>query len=575
MERLYNNITLPDAWPPRMEETTLDKPLPVPYLEKKPEYIDISVGRQLFVDDFLIADTDLKREYGQPETCGQPVLYPETELELNDGYCTCACPFNGGVFFDQKDRKYKMWYHAGWFDGSAYAESRDGVRWQRIPREGRGQGRPAAEWIPAPGAGPDADAGQAPEGSLRPGPDTDRILDRIPGYMRDGDMVWLDEQAENPEERYRMLVFYRCFDKDYRYYHQKPRHAHDDPTTVAPREVAVFYRSGDGIHWEQMGEIPAMGDNTTFFYNPFRKKWVFSLRTFSKLDSRVRVRGYCEREHFFEEGGWKEEDVRFWARTDIFDKPDPELGYYTQIYNLDAVAYESIMLGVYSVFMGPPNFVCGRTGMPKINDLKLGFSRDGFHFSRGEYGDFLTSSRTPGTWDYGYLHPAGGICTVQEDELYFYYSAFSGESPQFGHHKYSGGGVGLAKLRRDGFACMYDEGGAGGSLTTEVLAYSGEYFFVNADCRGGSLRAELLDEAGEVIPAYSREKCRAVCQDGTKQQIVWDGAPVLKDIPGKIRVRFLLNHARLYAFWITDDAGGRSHGYLGAGSPVAGEDGRG
>lgn len=538
MERLYNNIILPDQWPPRMEETTLDRPLPVPYLENKPEYIDISVGRQLFVDDFLIADTDLKREYGKPETCGSPVLYPETELELNDGYCTCACPFNGGVFFDQKDRKYKMWYHAGWFDGSAYAESRDGIHWQRLSGTGR-------------------------------------ILDRIPGYMRDGDMVWLDEQAEKPEERYRMLVFYRCFDKDYRYYHQKPRHAHDDPTTVAPREVAVFCQSGDGIHWQQTGETRAMGDNTTFFYNPFRKKWVFSLRTFSKLDSRVRTRGYCEREHFLEDGGWKEEDIRFWARTDIFDRPDPELGYYTQIYNLDAVAYESIMLGVYSVFMGPPNFVCGRTGMPKINDLKLGFSRDGFHFSRGEYGDFLASSRTPGTWDYGYLHPAGGICTVQEDELYFYYSAFSGDSPQFGHHKYSGGGVGLAKLRRDGFACMYDKDGAGGSLTTEVLACSGEYFFVNADCRGGSLRAELLDEAGKVIPAYSRDKCQVVCQDGTKQQVTWDGAPVLKGLPEKIRVRFLLNHARLYAFWITDDAEGRSHGYLGAGSPVAGKDGRG
>ena len=116
MERLYNNIILPDQWPPRMEETTLDRPLPVPYLENKPEYIDISVGRQLFVDDFLIADTDLKREYGKPETCGSPVLYPETELELNDGYCTCACPFNGGVFFDQKDRKYKMWYHSGSYD---------------------------------------------------------------------------------------------------------------------------------------------------------------------------------------------------------------------------------------------------------------------------------------------------------------------------------------------------------------------------------------------------------------------------------------------------------------------------
>ena len=62
MERLYNNIVLPDIWPPRNQETTLDKPLAVPYLQNKPDVIDISVGRQLFVDDFLIAQTDLQRE---------------------------------------------------------------------------------------------------------------------------------------------------------------------------------------------------------------------------------------------------------------------------------------------------------------------------------------------------------------------------------------------------------------------------------------------------------------------------------------------------------------------------------
>ena len=47
MERLYNNILLPDNWPPKPQETTLDKPLDVPYLHTKPDTIDISVGRQL------------------------------------------------------------------------------------------------------------------------------------------------------------------------------------------------------------------------------------------------------------------------------------------------------------------------------------------------------------------------------------------------------------------------------------------------------------------------------------------------------------------------------------------------
>ena len=81
MERLYNNIQLPDVRPPKNKETTLDQPLEVPYLSQRPDTIDIRVGRQLFVDDFLIAETDLVRVEGKPETQPQPLLQPETNLQ--------------------------------------------------------------------------------------------------------------------------------------------------------------------------------------------------------------------------------------------------------------------------------------------------------------------------------------------------------------------------------------------------------------------------------------------------------------------------------------------------------------
>lgn len=534
MERLYNNIILPDIWPPRYKEETLDKPLPVPYLENKPDYIDISIGRQLFVDDFLISHTDLIREFPSPKTSEAPVFRPETDMELNDGYCTCASPFNGGVFYDTYDRMFKMWYQAGWFDGSAYAESKDGLHWTRLSQ-------------------------------LASGSKTDRVLEHVPGYMRDGDAVWMDPDTDNLEERYKMLTFYRCFDKDYRYYHLKPKHAHDDPQSIPPREMTVLYQSSDGIHWKEAGQTGPSGDNTTFFHNPFRNKWVYSMRTFSKLDSRVRVRGYYETDDFFRGSQWMQDDIRFWARTDIYDKPDPEMGYYTQLYNLDAVAYESVMLGVYSVFMGPPNFVCEKTGMPKINDLKLAFSRDGFHFHRPTYDNFLSSSRICGEWDYGYLHPANGICTVVGDEIWFFYSAFSGESPVFGTHKYSGGAMGIAKLRRDGFAAMKPQDEKG-ELTTEILKYQGEYVFVNADCPKGELAVEVLDEGGNVIPGYSAADCVTMAQDRTKYRIRWKTRDFL-DLPGdKIRLRFILKNGKLYSFWITDSAEGKSHGYLAAGA---------
>lgn len=293
------------------------------------------------------------------------------------------------------------------------------------------------------------------------------------------------------------------------------------------------------------------------------------MRTFSTLDSRVRVRGYYETDDLFAGKDWKAEDVSFWSRTDIYDRPDPDLGYYTQLYNLDAVGYESVMLGMYSVFMGPPNFVAEKTGLPKINDLKLGFSRDGFHFSRGSYSNFLSSSRQKGSWDYGYLHPANGICTVAGDKLHFYYSAFSGASPHFGSHKYSGGAVGVATLRRDGFAAMVTENGSG-TLLTEKLTYAGNHFFVNADCSQGELWAELLDAEGHPLPGYTRAECCTLRgKDSTRWELHWNAKGEQTPWPQVMRVRFGLQNAKLYAFWITDSAEGKSHGYLAAGSPEA------
>lgn len=61
MPTLYNGISLPDEWPPRDIDTGSRDPLPVPYLQAPPAVIPIDVGRQLFVDDFLIRRTDLAR----------------------------------------------------------------------------------------------------------------------------------------------------------------------------------------------------------------------------------------------------------------------------------------------------------------------------------------------------------------------------------------------------------------------------------------------------------------------------------------------------------------------------------
>jgi hypothetical protein len=47
-----------------------------------PDVIPIDVGRQLFVDDFLIEDTTLARRFHRAEYySGNPVLWPNTRWE--------------------------------------------------------------------------------------------------------------------------------------------------------------------------------------------------------------------------------------------------------------------------------------------------------------------------------------------------------------------------------------------------------------------------------------------------------------------------------------------------------------
>lgn len=520
------------TWPPIIKETSLDQPLPYPQNDSQ-GILSLVKGRQLFFDDYLIEDTNLNREVHKPKVLPDPILKPTTVLELNEGFTPCATPFNDGIFYDDEANKFKMWYQAGWFKGVGYAESEDGINWKRLTE-------------------------------LFPDRTSESVIPIREGVLRDGSAVWLDYNSD-PSERYKMLIFYRYFDESVNYYHEKPAHAHDVPGSIPPPEKALMYRSADGINWEEVQELGECGDNTSFFFNPFLNKWVFSVRTFSKLDSRVRTRGYYESKNFFPDKKITLDDTLFWSRTDIFDSPDPDLGYYTQLYALNATPYESVMLGIFNVFMGPPNSITAITHKPKMTDLKIGFSRDGFHWHRTSYDNFIEASRKEGTWNYGYLHAVNGGCLVVGEEIYFYFTAFSGQSPKFGTHKYAGGTLGLAKLRRDGFVSMGTE--SKGFLTTKLFSLEGNNLFVNTDSQNGSLRAELYDEDGSIIEGFSMEECDVINKDSTIVEITWRNKDVAKLKGRPIAIKFEITNGQIYSFWISQNKEGKSGGYVAASGP--------
>jgi len=127
--------------------------------------------------------------------------------------------------------------------------------------------------------------------------------------------------------------------------------------------------------------------------------------------------------------------------------------------------------------------------------------------------------------------------------------------------------TGMAILRRDGFASM-DADATGGTLTTRQVSFDGQFLFVNVAVDAGELFVEILDSEGHVIEPFSKERSQAISTDSTMTQVRWDGAADLSALSGQtVRFRFHLTNGSLYAFWVSPDLSGASHGYVCGGGP--------
>ena len=316
---LYNGIILPSVWPPKDINISSYEPMKVPYLQTPPEVIPIDVGRQLFFDNFLIDNTDLVRKFYKPKKYAQnPILKPETALETSN--IPGASAKDGGVWWEPREQIFKMWYEAGWLNKMAYATSNDGVNWVR----------------------PD----------LNNGSNELLTLSRFPANSC---AVVLDYEASD-NERYKMFL--------------------RSPNADATDNAGYCMISSNGKQWSWFTKTGPCGDRSTMFYNPFRKKWVFSIRTLGVLGNSPhgRARYYREHSDFLTGAVWTKADVVFWCNADNKDTPDPEFNLPPELYNLNAVGYESIMLGLHQILLDE-NEIAKAANRPKITELKVSFSR--------------------------------------------------------------------------------------------------------------------------------------------------------------------------------------------------------
>ncbi|MFO0965310.1 MAG: twin-arginine translocation signal domain-containing protein [Gemmataceae bacterium] len=477
-ETLYNGIRLPSPWPPRIKDVPRD-PVTPPYITTPPAVIPIDVGRQLFVDDFLIARTTLTRTHHLPEQ------HPRNPVGAG------GMVFSDGVWHDPADRLFKMWYLTK--GGTAYATSKDGIAWDK------------------------------------PNLDVRKGTNLVQTSPRDSSTVWLDLLEKDPKRRFKMFRSY-----------SRPE--------IKSWCLWVHF-SGDGIHWTDGQPTGSCGDRTTVFFNPFRGVWVYSLR---HGWGRPRRRRYWEtRDDVIKGAQWGAVDrPPMWCGADNLDPARPDYKVTPELYNLDCVAYESILLGLFTIWRGQ------FPGREKPNEVCVGYSRDGWHFSRPDRRGFFPISERKGDWNYSNVQSCGGGCLVVNDKLYFYCSG-----------RGTGHVTALATLRRDGFTSL-DAGKTEGALTTRPVRFRGRHCFVNVDAPKGDLRLEILDRDGNVIAPFSRANCTPIRADSVAHPVHWKGADDLAKLAGQpVQFRFHLTGGKLYAFWVTPEATGASHGYIAAGGP--------
>ena len=158
----------------------------------------------------------------------------------------------------------KMWYMAGSNAAFGHATSSDGVHWQRPVIDAKRQGGENIIYLEPLG--------------------------------RDSSTVWLDLKSDDPTQRYKMMYY---------------------------RSGLQMRTSADGKTWsESLGKPGGSSDRSTFFYNPFRKRLVYSIR--GSEGGIGRCRYYAESEKFGVADQWASfRDLSRWACADKLDRVKP------------------------------------------------------------------------------------------------------------------------------------------------------------------------------------------------------------------------------------------------------------
>ena len=346
-------------------------------------------------------------------------------------------------------------------------------------------------------------------------------------------------------------------------YHEKDSQKRFKMVFGGFRKIDV-YSSPDGINWKSEGFGGPIGGSIWYAsYNPFKNKFLFTMRDNMSFLSNARVARYVEVDNLqdtwkeWQSGGkgyrnYEEGQPIYWTLSDGLD-----LNYTkrkSDVYCAHLAPYESIMVNLMSIYHSGDGF-------NKRCSIHAGFSRDGFHFNRDTSEN--RKPLIPETAKKYYMIPTAGNILIVGERIFIYYFYKSGSSMNSG----------VATLRRDGFASLQSKNNKKMStIITRQLTTKNKYLFVNVDSSGEecNFRVEILDQHGNKIPGFAKKDCQVISNgDYNKKLIVWKKHQALPETLQIFKIKFYFKGpVKFYSFWVSPSQHGESNGFIGNGGPA-------
>ena len=264
-------------------------------------------------------------------------------------------------------------------------------------------------------------------------------------------------------------------------------------------------------------------------------------------------------------------DLRRWSTPRLILAPDPAFD------NLDDGLYGMWPLRVGNEWLG---FIQMFHMVSNTSDIQLAHSRDGRNWTRLAPGKPWLTNGTRGSWDEFQIFTPRVI--PQGDEMWVYYGGASCHHDWWMVGQQEGldveeaydiskvqEGLGLARMRLNGFFSIGAHRVREGMLATQPLIAAGDTLILNGACApDGYIKVEVSDARNEVLPGKSADQCDPFTFDFTAHIVRWNGDSKItqpeppaaetvsgyKSRPEHRRFRFIMRNAELYTFQIVNSS---------------------